>query len=85
MATATCAAAPGSTAVHARSTAACRRATNWFFGIGMKSRSLAPARKQSSRCAACSRCRTAITRPPRSRTFGESDCSAVGSGTPGAP
>ena len=48
VATATGACAPDS-AAQERSTELCKRATNWSFGIGMKSRSLAPARKQSSR------------------------------------
>ncbi|TMA25470.1 MAG: hypothetical protein E6J78_17500 [Deltaproteobacteria bacterium] len=66
-------------------TAATSRARNWSLGMGMKSRSLAPARKHSSRCAVCSRCRTATTLPPRSRTLGASACSAAGSGLSGAP
>ncbi|HEY6909915.1 MAG TPA: hypothetical protein VI356_11125 [Myxococcales bacterium] len=61
------------------------RRTNWSFGIGMKKRSLAPARKHSSRCAACSRCSTATRRAPRCRTRGARACSADGSGAPGAP
>ena len=83
-ATATVAGAPPSCA-KASPTDAARRATNWSFGMGMKSRSLAPARKHSSRCAACSRCSTATTRPPRPRSLGASACSAAVSGAPGAP
>ncbi len=65
--------------------APCSRATNCSLGMGMKSRSLAPARKQSSRCAAWSRWSTATTRPPRSRSLGASACNAAVSGAPGAP
>lgn len=61
------------------------RLTNWSFGIGMKSRLLAPARKHSSRCPAWSRCSTATRRAPRCRTRGARAWSAEGSGAPGPP